>query len=67
MNGMTAIISVALLATGLLTSIMTPAIAASEADFRAAFAAAGGSLAVQTEGLPVYHTGRDFYVKSAAI
>src|SRR6516162_4992164 len=40
MNGMTAIISVALLATGLLTSIMTPAIAASEADFRAAFAAA---------------------------
>ena len=39
MNGMTAIISVALLATGLLTSSM-PAVAASEADFKAAFAAA---------------------------
>jgi len=39
MNGMTGMISMALLAAGLLTSSM-PAVAASEADFKAAFAAA---------------------------
>ena len=40
MNGMTGMISMALLAAGLLTSSTMPAIAASEADFKAAFAAA---------------------------
>jgi hypothetical protein len=40
MNGMTGMISMALLAAGLLTSSTMPTIAASEADFRAAFAAA---------------------------
>ena len=39
MNGTTGMISMALLAAGLLTSSM-PAVAASETDFRAAFAAA---------------------------
>ena len=40
MNGTTGMISMALLAAGLLTASTIPTIAASEADFRAAFAAA---------------------------
>ena len=40
MNGTTGMISMALLAAGLLTSSTMPTIAASEADFRAAFAVA---------------------------